>query len=181
MRILDGIYQTLKGGLIGNDVAGLDLNNEARTFETKTAAPCDDVDALVRTGRRYVHKVTLDLQDFRDKAGKIMPRERTRDTSFDLIPRDLVKINFRVFCGWGFRGCRGSWWSCNAALVARVASGLENRLDTRESIMRLISHTVMNAQSCREGPDGIHRAAHPALANGPAASGYPRLSTCMDP
>jgi hypothetical protein len=106
MRILDGTYQSLKGWLIGNDVARLDLNNEAGGLKAKTAAPGDDVDALVRTGRRDLHSATLGLQDFRDKPGKIGPGERTRDTPLDLIPRDLVKIDLRLFSGWGFRNAR---------------------------------------------------------------------------
>jgi hypothetical protein len=132
MGILNCTYQSLKGWLIGNDVARLDLNNEAGGLKAKSAAPGDDIYALVGTGRRDTHSVTLGLQDFRDKPRKIVPGECTRDTPLDLIPRDLVKIEIRVFSSWGFRGC-GSW--LGAGLVAGITSGLENRLDTRESIV----------------------------------------------
>ena len=74
-----------------------------------------------------------------------MTRERTGDAPLDLISRDLIKINFGILGCQCVGRCRGSRRNGDPALVAWVSSCLEDRFDTLERIVGLISQTVMNA------------------------------------
>ena len=103
MSSLNGADQRVKGRVISGDVAGFDLNDQAGGFKAKGAAPGDDVDALVRTGRRDIYHITLRLENFGNEAREIMAREGARNAPLDLIPRDLVKIDLGAISGEAVR------------------------------------------------------------------------------
>src|SRR4051794_8688491 len=67
MRVLHASDQALKRRLINRDVTRLGLHNETRRFEAERAASGDNVDAGVRSRRRYMGLIALRAQDCGDQ------------------------------------------------------------------------------------------------------------------
>jgi hypothetical protein len=102
MGILNSADQCLKGWLVGSNAARFDLHDQTGRFKAEATTPGDDIDALVRAGRRDADDIALGLKDFCDKSRKIMPGESAGDAALDLVPRDLIEIDLRFLCGRRF-------------------------------------------------------------------------------
>ena len=72
MSVLNATYQTLQGGLVGNQIAGFDLNNESGSVEAETALSRNYVDTLIRSRGRDLGLKSLGAQDRSDQPGEVM-------------------------------------------------------------------------------------------------------------